>query len=149
MKKLKTINLIILNNQKEIQKYILNNEKVIFLFEISEISFETFMEIKRRIDEIIPIALCTDDAYIEIAEEHDIFYLEIKYVSNRFIEYVFNIIFSKKKNDKNYYHDFLNSQELDINCMANASLIEEEKQEAYDIIERFDLDYDTEEQLKA
>ena len=147
LKKFKKINLIIMQKQKEIQDYIINNEKVIFLFEFSEISFQTFREIKLKVDEIIPIALCTEEEYIEIAEKYNIFYLDVEFVNNQFIEYVLKIVFNIKINDKDYYHDLLNSQELDINCVANNYLIKKEKEAIYNIVDNFGLNYINEGQL--
>ena len=57
------------------------------------------------------------------------------------------IVFNIKINDKDYYHDLLNSQELDINCVANNYLIKKEKEAIYNIVDNFGLNYINEGQL--
>lgn len=129
-----------MQNQKEIQEYIINNENIVFLFEFSEINFETFKEIQMKIDVIIPIALCIEEYYIEMAEKNKIFYLDIKDFKNSFIEYILKIILCTHIQSRNQYYDLLNSQELDINYIVNDYLIEKEKEEAYKILDKFQLD---------
>lgn len=140
IKKFKNINIVIMQNQKEIQEYIINNENIVFLFEFSEINFQTFKEIQMKIDVIVPIALCDEEYYIEIAEKNKIFYLDVEFAQNNFIEYMIKIILCTHLQNRNQYYDFLNSQELDISSIANDYLIEKEKEATYKILDKFQLD---------
>lgn len=138
MKNSNDFKIIITQNQMEFQKYIKSH--TILLFEFSQINMENNRFIKEMLEDVIPIALCEEEYYLELAEKQRFFYFDTQNYSNEFICYALKIIFYIKKEDKDNYDKLIDSVNLDMEYISYKYLITKVEEITQNIVERFELD---------